>query len=384
MSMLSSTDDSPAQVQQSTLEVQAAEGGLENTATSKVVDKCEVSGLAAAGASSQECGLRSPRHRRRPFLVRMKSSIRARIDYVKEIWPLEWLVLKKGAWWGILLFVVTLIVHNWVHNMAYYYAGKYEVYGPYNGPKNSIHDFFFEWFGTGLVDTAVAPGDVTNYFSLLFGICYVLRPLLFPFPHRAMNMLWRWGVVASLATYARLLTFMVTLLPGSAQHCSEEEFNPPANWGVILTRLFTSGGCSDLIFSGHMMYTIIVTCGICRYSRNVYIKVFLILLTILQGFLIIASRSHYSVDVVVAAYAVPCMWIAFAHYVPNDFRVEDSESISSPDESGREEEEGDSALPSPGSVSNRPHSKISSESTRTSPGGRDLELGESPPTGARS
>lgn len=89
-------------------------------------------------------------------------------------------------------------------------------------------------------------------------------------------------MVGSLATYARLATFMVTvseqcrlweggsefivlqLLPGSAEHCAENEFNPPKDWGVILTRLFTSGGCSDLIFSGHMMYTIIVTCGICE------------------------------------------------------------------------------------------------------------------------
>ncbi|KAF4652484.1 hypothetical protein FOZ61_009637 [Perkinsus olseni] len=342
--------------------------------------------LASPTVEESKTDLREQAPRKRSCWERMKAIWRARIDYIKEAWPLEWAVLKKGAWWGILWFVLTLIVHNWVHNMAYYYAAKYEVYGPYKGPGNPIHDFPFEWFGTGLVDAAVAPGDVTNYLSLILGVGYVLRPLFFPFPHRAMNMLWRWGVVASLATYARLITFMVTLLPGSAQHCAEEEFNPPADWGVILTRLFTSGGCSDLIFSGHMMYTIIVTCGIFRYSRDMYLKIFLLLLTIVQGFLIVASRSHYSVDVVVAAYAVPCMWVTFAHFVPNDFRLDD-ESIPSPGVSDDEEEgaaEGyHTAAPSPGTGSgSSQHQKMSSVSTRTSPGDRDLELGESPqPTG---
>ncbi|EER14080.1 conserved hypothetical protein [Perkinsus marinus ATCC 50983] len=315
---------------------------------------------------------RSAAPRRRSMMDRVKAMLRVRIDYIKGAWPAELAVLKKGAWWGILWFVLTLVVHNWVHNMAYYYAARYEVYGPYKGPGNPIHDFPFEWLGSGLVDAAVAPGDITNYFSLILGVGYVLRPLFFPFPHRAMNMLWRWGVVASLATYARLVTFMVTLLPGSAQHCAENEFNPPSDWGVILTRLFTSGGCSDLIFSGHMMYTIIVTCGIFRYSSNKYLKIFVLLLTILQAFLIVASRSHYSVDV-----------------VPNDFRMTD-ESISSPGVSdGEDDEEGveeyPTAVPSSGtgksSRSSSEHQKVSSVSTRASPGDRDLELGVSPPSG---
>ncbi|KAF4691078.1 hypothetical protein FOZ60_016310 [Perkinsus olseni] len=307
--------------------------------------------LASPTVEESKTDLREQAPRKRSCWERMKAIWRARIDYIKEAWPLEWAVLKKGAWWVCQgrrdsdkgCFSVTALIRD-------------------QAIQSMI--FPFEWFGTGLVDAAVAPGDVTNYLSLILGVGYVLRPLFFPFPHRAMNMLWRWGVVASLATYARLITFMVTLLPGSAQHCAEEEFNPPADWGVILTRLFTSGGCSDLIFSGHMMYTIIVTCGIFRYSRNMYLKIFLLLLTILQGFLIVASRSHYSVDVVVAAYAVPCMWVTFAHFVPNDFRLDD-ESIPSPGVSDDEEEgaaEGyHTAAPSPGTGSgSSQHQKISS------------------------
>ncbi|KAF4757249.1 hypothetical protein FOZ63_018176 [Perkinsus olseni] len=125
--------------------------------------------LASPTVEESKTDLREQAPRKRSCWERMKAIWRARIDYIKEAWPLEWAVLKKGAWWGILWFVLTLIVHNWVHHMAYYYAAKYEVYGPYKGPGNPIHDFPFEWFGTGLVDAAVAPGDVTNYLSLILG-----------------------------------------------------------------------------------------------------------------------------------------------------------------------------------------------------------------------
>lgn len=35
----------------------------------------------------------------------------------------------------------------------------------------------------------VAPGDITNYFSLMLGLGYVLRPLFFRFPHRKEGLL---------------------------------------------------------------------------------------------------------------------------------------------------------------------------------------------------
>ncbi|KAF4744773.1 NF-X1-type zinc finger protein nfxl1, partial [Perkinsus olseni] len=58
-----------------------------------------------------------------------------------------------------------------------------------------------------------------------------------------------------------------------------------------------------------------------RYATNWYIKYFSLILNILQGILIIASRRHNTVDVV-AAYSVPCIWCTFAYFVPNDFEVE--------------------------------------------------------------
>ncbi|KAF4672417.1 NF-X1-type zinc finger protein nfxl1 [Perkinsus chesapeaki] len=265
------------------------------------------------------------------FLHRVKVFNKARMDYVRLAWPTEWAVFKKGAWWGILFFIITLLIHNWVHNCVYMLAGQYGVYGPYGRPGNPVVDLLFELFGPGPAEWNPAPGDIILYFTILMGVGYALRPLLFPFPYRAMNILWRWAMVASLATYARLASFIFTILPGPADHCSEANFDPPTTASEIFARIFVSGGCSDLIFSGHMLYVITVTCALFRYAQNWFIKYFALVLNILQGILIIASRRHNTVDVVVAAYAVPCIWCTFAYFVPNDFEVEVPPEITGQD-----------------------------------------------------
>ncbi|EER06384.1 conserved hypothetical protein [Perkinsus marinus ATCC 50983] len=284
----------------------------------------------------------------RRIVASVKRFNRSRIDYARLAWPVEWAIFKKGAWWGILFFIITLLIHNWVHNCVYMLAGQYGVYGPYGRPGNPVVDLLFELFGPGPVDWTPAPGDVILYCTIVMGVLYALRPLLFPFPFRTMNILWRWAVVASLATYARLASFIFTILPGPAEHCSEANFNPPTTAGEVFKRIFVSGGCSDLIFSGHMLYVISVTCALFRYSCNKYLKIFVLLLTILQAFLIVASRSHYSVDV-----------------VPNDFRTV-GKSISSPGVSD-DDEEYPRTVPSSGTAKSGKPRKISSVSTRTSP-----------------
>ncbi|KAF4725521.1 hypothetical protein FOZ63_016675, partial [Perkinsus olseni] len=55
-----------------------------------------------------------------------------------------------------------------------------------------------------------------------------------------------------------------------------------------------------------------------RYAQNWYIKITCLALNILQGFVIVASRAHYSVDVIVAAYTIPAFWCTFAYFVPED------------------------------------------------------------------
>ncbi|KAL4600198.1 hypothetical protein ACB092_11G180800 [Castanea dentata] len=63
-------------------------------------------------------------------------------------------------------------------------------------------------------------------------------------------------------------------------------------------------GCGDLIFSSHMIFTLVFVRTYQKYGTRRFIKQFAWLLAVIQSFLIIASRKHYTVDVVVAWYTV--------------------------------------------------------------------------------
>lgn len=59
-------------------------------------------------------------------------------------------------------------------------------------------------------------------------------------------------------------------------------------------------GCGDLIFSSHMIFTLVFVLTYQKYGSKSFIKVLGWIAAIIQSLLIIASRKHYSVDVVVA------------------------------------------------------------------------------------
>nr|AWA44726.1 hypothetical protein SS34H08_000002 [Saccharum spontaneum] len=77
----------------------------------------------------------------------------------------------------------------------------------------------------------------------------------------------------------------------------------PCRVGVSVPRgvLF---GCGDLIFSSHMIFTLVFVRTYYKYGSNRLIKLLSWLMAIIQSLLIIASRKHYTVDVVVAWYTV--------------------------------------------------------------------------------
>ncbi|CAI0540302.1 unnamed protein product [Linum tenue] len=108
----------------------------------------------------------------------------------------------------------------------------------------------------------------------------------------------------------RIVTFYSTQLPGPNYHCREgsklAKLPPPESAVELLVINFSRGvnyGCGDLIFSSHMIFTIVFVRTYCRYGTKRCIKYFAWLLAVFQSLLILASRKHYTVDVVVACVA---------------------------------------------------------------------------------
>ncbi|KAJ6964366.1 hypothetical protein NC652_002597 [Populus alba x Populus x berolinensis] len=105
----------------------------------------------------------------------------------------------------------------------------------------------------------------------------------------------------------RIFTFYSTHLPGPNYHCHEgsklARLPHPKSAVELLVINFSRGvnyGCGDLIFSSHMIFTIVFVRTFHKYGTNRCIKQLAWLLAVVQSFLIVASHKHYTVDVVVA------------------------------------------------------------------------------------
>ncbi|KAK4775937.1 hypothetical protein SAY87_023898 [Trapa incisa] len=109
----------------------------------------------------------------------------------------------------------------------------------------------------------------------------------------------------------RIITFYSTQLPGPNYHCREgsklARLPPPQSPFEVLLINFPRGvlyGCGDLIFSSHMIFTLVFVLTYQKYGSRRFIKQVAWLVAVIQSLLIVASRKHYTVDVVVAWYTV--------------------------------------------------------------------------------
>ncbi|CAI9301495.1 unnamed protein product [Lactuca saligna] len=110
--------------------------------------------------------------------------------------------------------------------------------------------------------------------------------------------------------FLRVLTFYSTQLPGPNYHCREGSRlatlprpDNPLEFLLIMPRGVLYG-CGDLIFSSHMIFSLVFVRTYQKYGTRRFIKQCAWLTVVIQSLLIIASRKHYTVDVVVAWYTV--------------------------------------------------------------------------------
>ncbi|KAK4480990.1 hypothetical protein RD792_011858 [Penstemon davidsonii] len=110
--------------------------------------------------------------------------------------------------------------------------------------------------------------------------------------------------------FLRIITFYSTQLPGPNYHCREgskfARLPRPDNIMEVLL-VVPRGmlyGCGDLIFSSHMIFSLVFVRAYNKYGTKRFVKQCAWVAVVIQSLLIIASRKHYTVDVVVAWYTV--------------------------------------------------------------------------------
>ncbi|CAM8976968.1 unnamed protein product [Rhodiola kirilowii] len=146
--------------------------------------------------------------------------------------------------------------------------------------------------------------------------------------------------------FLRIITFYSTQLPGPNYHCREGSElatlpRPKHILEVFVIRFQgVVFGCGDLIFSSHMIFTLVFVITYHKYGMRRFIKQCAWFIALVQSLLIIASRKHYTVDVVVAWYTVNLVVFFIEKKLPElPDRTASQLPVSSKDRDGRHREE---------------------------------------------
>jgi len=147
-------------------------------------------------------------------------------------------------------------------------------------------------------------------------------------------------MVLILAQALRVVTFIVTTLPGPSEQCrpDSQSYNPPRDLYEVffgITKFSAFGvGCGDLVFSSAMIFVLLCALTLQHYADDTpllnAIKRFVWLLTALFGLAQIASRTVYTLDILVASYTVPLLWVACLRHVPDHVPAEFKEELHVP------------------------------------------------------
>lgn len=197
------------------------------------------------------------------------------------------------------------LICQYIHGLAA--RGVHYLHRP--GP--TLQDMGFMFLPELGRDKAYISETVFSFVFFSF-VLWTFHPFIFQSKKIYTVLIWR-RVLAFLvgSQTLRIVTFYSTQLPGPNYHCREGSplatLPRPKNVVEVLLINFPKGviyGCGDLIFSSHMIFTLVFVLTYQKYGTKRIIKQLAWSIAVVQSFLIVASRKHYSVDVVVAWYTV--------------------------------------------------------------------------------
>ncbi|GMH60373.1 hypothetical protein TrVE_jg5491 [Triparma verrucosa] len=144
--------------------------------------------------------------------------------------------------------------------------------------------------------------------------------------------------------FFRSVSFLVTFLPGASEQClytvtdemktesvgdflegladprgNSEHWDPPTTFTSILFRSDSSKGCGDLIFSSHIMFALLSCITISKYFASKFLVILMSTMVAIMVPFTLASRKHYSIDVLTSLYVVPILYEIFWMKFPDIF-----------------------------------------------------------------
>lgn len=270
-------------------------------------------------------------------------------DDVKAQLRMEWAMVVQYFPLLIVCFVFQ-ILHSMATNLVFMMEAK-QLHGAERLP---LHDMGFAllpdisrsgWAGVSEYLTAVM-------FATLFGM--ILHTLCCDTSPRksAVLLARRYLICVCVLQGLRIASFLATLLPGPAAHCrplqdtympaaaphefkdtdgiSAKEFTyefkdslyddfyvrSPQNWKDVMFSMDATTGCGDLMFSSHTIFSMSTVCLVFM-NYEWALRIFVVIVQLVLAPLIIASRKHYTLDVMTSLYATPLIWFVISKLVPD-------------------------------------------------------------------
>jgi len=233
---------------------------------------------------------------------------REHIEYALSRWQKEKVVFKLN--WRIL---VAAIIFQYIHkictNIAYYLHVQ----------RQPLRDMGFELF-PALSRQMQILSEILFFTLFLSTIVFMVSPFFVRSRAHLLTsvMVTRFLGVCFFAQILRCITFLVTILPGPNYHCRPQspDYNPPRAFADFFFRPDAFYGCGDLVFSSHTIFVLLCTLTYTKFADCVWTKRSMWLLVVIFGILVVSARKHYSVDIIVAWYTVPLLWVAYERFFP--------------------------------------------------------------------
>lgn len=142
-----------------------------------------------------------------------------------------------------------------------------------------------------------------------------------PHPLRGVHkiMAIRFCTSYAVVMFFRAFVIMATSYPATNNHCQNPQVIEHPFLNMVLTLVTLGGGaihCGDLMFSGHTMILCLTYMLVWEYSPYLHawaLRVWVSVLLPVSFFCILASRSHYTDDILVAAYCQVATYKIIAH-----------------------------------------------------------------------
>ncbi|KAK3037479.1 hypothetical protein RJ639_031973 [Escallonia herrerae] len=222
---------------------------------------------------------------------------------------------------------INLLIENWKYVLGglicqYIHGLAARGVHYFHRPGPTLQDVGFFLLPELGQDRAYISETVFTFVFLSF-ILWTFNPFIFKSKKIYTVLLWC-RVLAFLVAcqFLRIVTFYSTQLPGPNYHCREGSklaTLPRPDTLLEVFIIFPRGmlyGCGDLIFSSHMIFSLVFVRTYQKYGTRRFIKQCAWLIVVIQSLLIIASRKHYTVDVVVAWYTVNLVVYFIDHKLP--------------------------------------------------------------------